>query len=136
MSASNGPEMLKGDQQQRDPVRVTRVLGRVTGLGLLLSAPACGLLGWLALSLLAGLAADPPYPPNEIPALVARCVAFRAAVPVLALPALLCGAILLRRPRRPWLLSVFGSLSLLIPVVVVLYCFVMLVAPMYRYRPL
>ncbi len=136
MSTLNGPEMIRGTRQPRDPIRLTRVLGRATGLGLVVGAPACGLLGWLALSLLAGLVVDPPYPPDEVPAFVAWCVTVRVAVPVLALPALLCGALLLRRPRRPWLLSVFGSLSLLIPAAVVMYCFVMVVAPMYRYRPL
>jgi hypothetical protein len=95
-----------------------------------------GGLAWLALVLMAPIAADPPYPADEIPAFARAFLASRHVVPLLAVPALVCAALLWRAPRRSIALVLLGSLSLLLPFGVTIACFMALVAPMYTYRPL
>ncbi|MCP3904699.1 MAG: hypothetical protein GY715_13815, partial [Planctomycetes bacterium] len=99
---------------------------------LVVGAVACGALGWLPLHLLRELAVDPPYPKSEIPGLAAAAVEHRAIVPLLALPALLCGIALLRTSWSPRSILTVGTIALLLPLAVTLYCFVSLVAPLYQ----
>lgn len=118
----------------------SRVAGRVAGMGLVISAPLVALMTGVALWLLARIASDPPYPADEIPAAARAIVAWRLAVPWLALPALVCAVVLLRRRRgghgATWTLVLVGSLCLIPPVAIVLYVFIALLAPMYSYRPI
>ena len=67
---------------------------------------------------------------------VRTVVTWRAAVPLLALPALACGCVLVATQWRPKLTVSVGSLLLLLPLGVVGYCFVRLIAPMYTYQPI
>lgn len=94
-----------------------------------------GLLSWLALHLLAPIAEEKAGGP-EIPPLVLQCVALRAWMPLMALPALLCGIALLRVRRRPLRFVLLGTAALLLPFVIILYCFIMLLAQLYTYQPL
>lgn len=115
---------------------VRRWLARGSGVAIIIAALLSAFFSWLALHFLAPIAADPPYPAAEIPAFVRGCVEHRGLVPLLALPALLCGALLVRAGRRSIALLVLGSLALAVPFVVVIACFLAIVGPMYSYREL
>lgn len=116
--------------------KARRWLGVGSGVYAIGGSIVCGLLAWVVLWLLAPLASDPPYPPEEIPASVRWCVEHRLVMPLLAAPAFALGLVLLRAPRRTMLLVVASTLAMMIPFAVAIYCFFRLVAPMYVYRPL
>lgn len=107
---------------------------RGSAVTIVIGALLCGFLSWLALHFLAGIAADPPYPADEIPGFVRATVARRGLVPLLALPAVVCGVLLWRTRRRSVLLLLAATLSLLAPFALTITCFVLLIAPMYEYR--
>jgi hypothetical protein len=114
-----------------------RAVRRGAGLGLVAGAIACGGLGWLILRLVAPIAADPPYPPEEIPAFARGMVEMPALMPLLSLPALVCGVVMLKRKmKRGWIPALVGSTLLLVPFLIALMTFVLLIAPMYTYRAL
>jgi len=103
---------------------------------IIISGVLGGALAWLALYFLAPVAADPPYPPDEISAFVRGCLEHRGLVPLAALPGIACGAMLLRSPRRSIVLVVLGSLAVIAPFAIVFICFLGVIAPMYVYRPI
>jgi len=107
-----------------------------SGVSMIFAALVGGALLWLPLHFLADIVADPPYPRSEIPPLVVMCVAYRASVPLLAIPTLICGILLVRARRRSWLLLIVGMLGMLVPLALVLYCFVGIIGPMYEMHPI
>jgi hypothetical protein len=112
-----------------------RLLSRGYGVYMIGASVIIASLSWLALHMLAPIAEDRSGS-TEIPSFVVRCIASRAWTPLLSLPALLCGIGLLRMKRRSLALAVLGTAALLLPLVIVLYCFIALVGRMYTYQPL
>jgi len=92
-------------------------------------------LTWLALHMLAPIAEDRSGS-VEISPFVLWCVAHRGWMPLLSLPALLCGLALLRLRRRSLPFILLGTAALLLPLIITLYCFITLLARMYTYQPL
>ena len=127
--------MLQRDASP-DPPRAKRWIVRHFGLYIIGGIIICTALSILALSFLAPLAADHPIEEAEIPALVISLVSHRTWLVLLALPGLICGAVLLRTGRRPVLLLLIGTACLLLPFAAVMYCFIMLIAPLYQIHPL
>jgi hypothetical protein len=112
-----------------------RWLARTYGLYVVCGSVVIGLLSWLALHLLAPIVEEKASG-AEIPPLVLQCVAHRGWMPLLALPALLCGIALLRVRHRALGFVLLGTAALLLPFVIILYCFIMLLAQLYTYQPL
>jgi hypothetical protein len=112
-----------------------RLLSRGYGIYVVGASIIIALLSWLALHLLAPIASDRSGG-GEIAPFVRRCIALRAWMPLLALPALLCGIVLLRGRRGSLAVAVLGTALLLLPLVIVLVCFIMIVGRMYTYQPL
>ncbi|MEE8154196.1 MAG: hypothetical protein V3T53_04445 [Phycisphaerales bacterium] len=57
-------------------------------------------------------------------------------LPLLAAPLLACGVILTFTPKFRWVCSILGLLAALVPLGVVLYCFIAAMAPLYDPPPL
>lgn len=112
-----------------------RWLARGYGVYVIVASVIIAFLTWLALHMLAPIAQERSGS-GEIPPFVLWCVAARGWMPLLALPALLCGLALLRMKRHSLPFAVLGTAALLLPLIVTLYCFIMLLAQMYTYQPL
>ena len=112
-----------------------RWLARGYGVYVIGASLVIAFLTWLALHMLAPVAADRSGS-GEIPPFVLWCVAARPWMPLLSLPALLCGIALLRMKRHSLPFVVLGTAALLLPLIITLYCFIMLLAQMYTYQPL
>jgi hypothetical protein len=112
-----------------------RWLARGYGVYVIVASIIIAFLTWLALHMLAPVAADRSGS-GEIPPFVLWCVAARGWMPLLSLPALLCGLALLRLRRRSLPFIVLGTAALLLPLAITLYCFIMLLAQLYTYQPL
>lgn len=116
--------------------RTVRWLFFSSGLYLLLVSLAMGFMVWLVLVLLSKLLPTNPRELEKLPRLVVRVVALRAWSPALALPPLLCGLVTMRARRGQLAWSIAGLVFLILPLVLVLYCFIMLIAPYYTIQPL
>jgi hypothetical protein len=114
--------------------RVARYTARAYGIYLIIGSLACGAMSWVVLHFLAKLAADQDI---EVPGLALALIENRVFVPLIALPAFLCGIIVVgMRGRRSLGLVLIGTLFLLAPLALSLYCFLALIAPMYQYKAL
>ena len=112
----------------------SRLLSRGYGVYVVGASIIIGFLSWLALHMLLPVAAQ--RSDTALPSFVILCFEWGALSPLLALPALLCGLVLLRGRRRSLPLALLGTALLLLPLVVILYCFLVVVGGMYTYRPL
>jgi hypothetical protein len=90
-------------------------------------------LCWLALHFLGNALADHPDP-ERIGALARGCLKYPAAVGLLALPSIACGAVAARRRGMLWL--AVGTVAVVIPVCLTVYSMVAFLAPMYAVEPL
>jgi hypothetical protein len=90
---------------------------------------------WFAFTRLAVIAASHRAERLDVNPFTGWCVDHPLLMAVRALPALALGLATARR-RRSWTLALAGTAALLLPFAVTLYCFIMLVAPLYQPRPL
>jgi len=115
-----------------------------TGGFLLVVSIVIAWLGWFVLSTLAENARE--YDVN-LPELALAAIEHRAWFPLLALPSLACGIVLVfsgirdgMRGGAPlparWLILAVGSLWLALTFAIVLYCFLMFLRPLYQYQEL
>jgi hypothetical protein len=109
----------------------------VRGYGWWLALMAAGAMPvlWFAFSRLAVIADSHREERIEIDAVTAWCVDHPPWMMLLAAPAVAFGVAVARR-RRSWALALAGTAALLVPFAVTLYCFIMLIAPLYEVRPL
>ena len=111
--------------------------GRVAGAALVVSGFVLALLGYIILHLLEAMLEKrgPDYPPPDD--LVLLCLDQSWWIILAALPAILCGLFLLRyKPKVRFAWIGLGILLLLVPLAIILGCFVTVVAPLYRLQPL
>ncbi len=115
-----------------------RSLPRIKGGFLMVSALATAGLGWFILNLLPGIAEKLSGGEQDLHPLARFCIHHRPWIPLLVLPGFLCGVLILRTPRsslaRMWLLV--GTLTLILSVALIFFCFIMTLAPAYQYQPL
>jgi hypothetical protein len=105
-----------------------------TGIYFILAAIVVGGLSYIAFNLFADVARDQG---TELPHLALWCVTNRAWLPLLTLPTLILGILIIRAVGgKRFAMVVLALLFLLVPLVLVLYCFVATVAPMYQMQPL
>ncbi|MCI0675116.1 MAG: hypothetical protein L0Y42_04995 [Phycisphaerales bacterium] len=72
---------------------------RLNGLFLIVGWLAIATIGWFALAKLADNIRKNPEVVIDLPPLAAICINYRAWLPVAAVPALICGIVLLRSTR-------------------------------------
>jgi len=120
--------------------RATSIVSRFAGIGFTLTAIVAAGLGWFILNRLGGYLHDPKnadaIDPASVPSWVNALIDHPAVYPMLCLPTLLAGVLLLAgaRPRGLWYAA--ALLGLLLVIGTLLMCFVSLVAPLYQYQEL
>ncbi len=125
--------MESATDQVAKPVR--RWLARSYGAYLIAGSIICGLLCGAALSLFTILIEKTPYP-ELTSVFVMWCVEHPILVSFTATPSLLLGISLFRVRKRSLPLVLLGTAGMMIPMGVTLYCFIMLLAPLYTIQPL
>lgn len=73
---------------------------------------------------------------SNLPNMAIWCMDNRGLLPLLALPTLVCGIVLMLNPKRKWLLSILGLIAMLLPLAAILYCFIAAMAQLYNPPPL
>ncbi len=106
------------------------------GVYQMIAAIALAGLSWLLPDLLEKIASSAVLDPADVPQAVQRLLANRAWLPLWALPGFLLGLLLMLKVRYRWLWMLLGVLSLLLPAMLLVYAFVVLIAPLYQYRQL
>jgi hypothetical protein len=110
------------------------VASAATGIYFIIAAVAVAALSFVALHLFAEIARDTE---TELPQLARWCFMNRAWLPLTTLPTLILGILVIRAAGgKRFVMVVLALLFLLVPLVLVLYCFVSTVAPMYQVQPL
>ena len=107
-------------------------LSRITGIYITVAAVLIGGLSILMLNLFSDIAQKT----EDIHPFAELCLNNRVLIPLTAVPALLCGIMLIKLRRRTLPLVMLSVVLLLIPFVLVLCCFLMLIAPLYEIQPL
>jgi len=106
---------------------------RVKAGVLLVVALGVGGLCWFVTRVLADIASDRNV---ELSTFASWCLGHPVLVALLAVGAVLCALAGMFARRLSWLLVMLVALAALIPVGVVLVCFLQVVMPMYQYQPL
>ena len=114
-------------------------MARLSGVFVIIGALAVGIIGWIALSILAENIRQHPETQSQMPALAVSLINARTWLPFVAALMVGSGAVLIVFPRSrgvTWLLFLASMLGIATLFVVVLYCFLSFVAPLYEYQPL
>lgn len=74
--------------------------------------------------------------PSDLPNLAKWCMDNRGLLPLLALPTLVCGMVLMLNPKRKWLMSILGLIAMMLPLAAILYCFIAAMSQLYNPPPL
>ncbi len=106
------------------------------GVYQMIAAIALAGLSWLLPGLLEKIASSAVLDPADAPPAVQRLLANRDWLPLWALPGFLLGLLLVLKVRYRWLWMLLGVLTLLLPAMLLVYAFVVLIAPLYQYRQL
>lgn len=126
--------MSGAPQQPVDQLRagLNRVMRIKSGVLLVVTLAIAGLC-WLVLRLVAHVAVEQEI---NVTGAAGWWLDHPAAVTVLALPATACALTGMLVRRHSWLWIILEVMASLIPVAVVLYCFLRVLAPMYEYQAL
>ena len=73
---------------------------------------------------------------SDLPTAVRWMIDHRVWLPLAAAPLLACGVILTFTPKFRWVWSILGLVAAMVPLGVVLYCFIAAMAPLYDPPPL
>ncbi|MEE9129766.1 MAG: hypothetical protein V3T84_07080 [Phycisphaerales bacterium] len=73
---------------------------------------------------------------DDLPTAVRWMIDHRVWLPLLAAPLLACGVILTCTPKFRWVWTILGLVGAMVPLGVVLYCFIAAMAPLYDPPPL
>jgi len=128
--SDQGPELAS-------PARSRRFL--FNGISLIVGSMALGILGWVAFAFLGDALRKNPETAENIAPTALWCIEHRAWLPIAAIPPLLVGARLLwsrQTLAKGWSMFVMAFLWETALFFLILYSFIMFLAPMYQYQPL
>lgn len=111
--------------------------GRLAGVGLIITSLFVAVLGYVILHFCSMILSKRGADYDDPSAFVLACIEHPWWTIIAALPALVCGIALMKfkpKPRVLWIM--IGALAALAPLAVILYCFIMLLAPLYQVQPL
>lgn len=125
-----------------DQSRPPPILGcflRLSSFSLIAGSLGIGAIGWFVLATMADSIRKNPGEIGPLPAVAAACIDYRNWLPLLVVPTLLCGILLMIRRRSgplgwPAFVMAFGWLMMLFGLI--LYSFIMFITPLYQYHPL
>ncbi len=97
---------------------------------------AVALMSWLIPSLLAKVVASDVIDPRDVSATARQVIEHRALMPLLGLPAVVLGFVVLKKVPLRWLWTALGLLSTVLPMVLLVYVFVATIGLLYQPREL
>lgn len=136
---STPDNLTKVGQSRMDVPAVRRWAFRTKGLFIIVTSLATAVLGWYVLAKIGEHAQRNPEVIKDLPPLVTSLMNQRAILPVLVLPAFICGVLVLPKNRSRatgWMLIIAATLWLMALFVLILYCFISFLSPLYQYQPL
>ncbi len=117
----------------------TSLIGRLHaahGVYLIIAGLVLALFTWIIPTLLVKVIDSDVVDPTIVPPVARLVMDHRHLVPLVAVPAIAFGLAGVRRIPPAWLWVVLGSVSLLLPTLLLFYTFVVTIGLLYRYTPL
>lgn len=124
------------DQNQTSVSTAKRWLFRFNGLYYIIASIVLGIGAMLMPRLLDVVVKNNLASPSDLPNMAKWCMDNRGLLPLLALPTLICGIMLMVYPKRKWLLTILGLIAMMIPLAAILYCFISAMSQLYDPPPL
>lgn len=124
------------DKNESTASNAKRWLFRFSGLYYIIAAIVLGIGASMMPRMLDVVIKNDLASRNDLPAMAKWCMDYRSLLPLLALPTLACGIILIVNPKRKWLMNILGSISMLLPLAAILYCFIAAASQLYNPPPL
>jgi len=112
---------------------------RLSSFSLIAGSLGVGAIGWFVLATMADSLRKNPDEIGPLPALATACINHRNWLPLLVLPILVCGILLIARRRSvtiAWPVFMIALAWLLTLFALILYTFIMFITPLYQYHPL
>ena len=124
------------DKNQSSASTTKRWLFRLSGLYYIIVAVGLGIGTSLMPRLLDVVIKNDLASRSDLSSFANWCLDNRSLLPLLALPALVCGILLMVYPKRKWLLSILGIVTMLLPLAAIMYCFIAAASQLYNPPPL
>ncbi len=124
------------DKNETPASTAKRWLFRFNGLYYIIASVGLGIGAMLMPRLLDVVIKNNLTSRNDLPGMAKWCMDNRGLLPLLALPTLVCGILLMVNPKRKWLITILGLIAMLMPVAAILYCFISAMAQLYDPPPL
>jgi hypothetical protein len=99
---------------------------------MIVAGAAVALMSWLIPSLLAKVVASDVIDPKDVSATARQVIELRALMPLLGLPSVVLGIVVLRKVPLRWLWTALGLLSTVLPMVLLVYVFVATIGLLYQ----
>ncbi len=106
------------------------------GVYLIIAGLVLALFTWIIPTLLVKVIDSDVVDPTNVPPVARLVIDHRHLVPLAAVPVIAFGLAGVRKIPPAWLWVVLGSVSLLLPTLLLLYTFVVTIGLLYRYTPL
>ena len=106
------------------------------GVYLIIAGLVLGLFTWIIPTLLVKVVDSGVVDPTIVPPVARLVIDHRHLAPLIAVPVIAFGLAGVRKIPPAWLWVVLGSVSLLLPTLLLLYTFVVTIGLLYRYTPL
>jgi len=124
------------DKNESSASNAKRWLFRFSGLYYVLASVGLGIGAMLMPRLLDVVIKNDLASRKDLSQLTLWCADNRNLLPLLALPTLICGIVLMLNPKRKWLMSTLGLVAMLLPLAAILYCFIAAASQLYNPPPL
>ncbi|MCH8823022.1 MAG: hypothetical protein IH984_05885 [Planctomycetes bacterium] len=124
------------DKNESPASTAKRWLFRLSGLYYILASVGLGIGAMLMPRMLDVVIRNDLASPSDLPGLAKWCMDNRSLLPLLALPTLVCGIVLMLNPKRKWLMSMLGLIAMMLPLAAILYCFIAAASQLYNPPPL
>ena len=111
-------------------------LFRFSGLYYIIAAVGLGIGAMLMPRLLDVVIKNDLTSRSNLSGMARWCMDNRSLLPLLALPTLVCGIVLMLNPKRKWLMSILGLIAMMLPLAAILYCFIAAASQLYNLPPL
>ena len=115
------------------------IMARMRGVIVAVASLGCGIMGWIALGILADNIREHPEAAENMSATALALIRHSWWAPLVAVAVLVLGIVMIASPRNramTWMLFALSMIGVLLIFGGVLYAFLGFIGPMYEYRPL
>lgn len=124
------------DKNESSASTAKRWLFRLSGLYYIIAAVVLGIGAMMMPRFLDVVSKSDLASRNNLSGMAKWCMDNRSLLPLLALPTLVCGIVLMLNQKRKWLMSMLGLIAMMLPLAAILYCFIAAMAQLYNPPPL